>query len=137
MPEITLYCVARTDMESMTPGRVAAQISHASTKAMFEILKEDKTTEIYKMFDTWINEADGFGTTIVLQPNSNEQEKEFDFLLKSTENNELIHAGKVIDPEYFIKDGKTFHIVENVTTCVYFFGKTQEIKNILGSHKLF
>ena len=59
--ELRLYILVRNDLESMTPGRVAAQASHAAN--VFIKSKLFPTRKIRE----WENQTpQGFGTTIVL-----------------------------------------------------------------------
>lgn len=66
-----LYIIMRSDLKwSLNPGKAMAQASHAS--AQFVKLMESKpkvNTELYKAYEQWVNEGEGFGTTIVLSCN--------------------------------------------------------------------
>lgn len=63
-----LYIIMRDDLKwSLNPGKAMAQASHASSQ--FVKLMESKskvTTELSKAYKQWVNEGEGFGTTIVL-----------------------------------------------------------------------
>lgn len=147
MRQARLYVIPRTDMETMTPGRAIAQATHAATKMIFDIhnVPEDDGdfTELSQMLEDYLDEANGFGTTIVLKPKSEfDQDEEFAYLSKKLieESDDFVYpaiSNIVIDPEYFIKDGRTTHIIPNVTTCMYFFGDPDDLKSLLGSYELY
>lgn len=145
MSDIRLYVIPRTDMESMTPGRVAAQVSHASTKMMYDLQMNEvgHLPEVQDMLEDWLSEANGFGTTIILKPKTDtNQEKEFKnlankILSESHESTRNYSCGLVIDPEYFIKDGNTVHIVKDVTTCFFIFGRKEDVDFLIGDYELF
>lgn len=147
MRQSRLYIIPRTDMDTMTPGRAIAQATHAATKMIFDIqnISEDDPdyTEFTQMLEDYLDEANGFGTTIVLKPKSIfDQEDEFASLIHrlKEESGDFVYpaiANVVNDPEYFIKDGSVTHIVPNVTTCLYMFGDPDDLKQLLGSYELY
>lgn len=102
------YVLVRTDMESMNPGRVAAQVSHATS-----MLHEDDAKS--PLFNAWRKEAGGFGTTIVLDGGT-ESDIRGAFTLFS--NQESTRKYWVCDPKYPIQDGEVVHVIPNVLTCV-------------------
>lgn len=53
-----LYILIRNDIPSLNPGKAVAQASHAVSQFMTKFPKESKK---------WCAEADGFGTTIVME----------------------------------------------------------------------
>ena len=134
---IRLYCLARTDMNSMCPGRMAAQVSHASTKMMHDIQESDSL--LGKMYlKNWLNEAGGFGTAIILRPLSKfNQETEIRNLVHLAKKCPDLFSDLLIDPEYYVADGDVFHRLENVLTCSYFFGEVERVKTILGNNNLY
>lgn len=103
VPEPTLYLLMRSDMASMTPGRIAAQASHATS--LFETRMQAGPAD--ESYQAWKNSADGFGRAIVLGINS----YYFDYKLVPAVNVGLlvVPAGLVRDPDYFIKDGEVTH----------------------------
>ena len=120
-----LYILMRTDMDySMTPGRKMAQASHAANQAQTKLLKDyDPADDRYSdyapnRFAAWIEEADGFGTAIVLgctmddiwKVHHQQHHVNYDF-----------DCGVVHDPEYYIKDGDVYHQL-SVDTCAWVFG---------------
>lgn len=131
-----LYCIPRTDMASMTAGRMAAQVSHASTKFLHDSLSADKETK--KLVDTWMKEADGFGTTIILAPKTvKDQVNELNSLVDIVNNLPHTMAGLVIDPEYFLVDGDFVHMLPDVLTCAYFFGYKNILSEVLSEYRLY
>lgn len=61
-----LYIFMRNDLPSMNAGKAMAQASHASAQFIKQMsLNNSKLDKKY--FDNWVNEGDGFGTTIVLE----------------------------------------------------------------------
>lgn len=104
----TLYVLVRTDIDSMNSGKMAAQVSHATS-----ILHEDfRGTDD---FSDWSSETeDGYGTVIVIDG--------------GTINNilEIVHyyeerlriAGVVTDPTYSLRDGEFTHTFP-LQTCAF------------------
>lgn len=109
-------------MASMNAGRTAAQTSHAANyfvKEAKEAIKylDDPKNQFTKNFKAWENETEqGYGTVIVLDGGTGE---EIDKLLDKLEVDYLV--GKVIDPEYAVRDGDVVHLVPNVFTCAFAF----------------
>lgn len=146
MRKARLYIIPRTDMGTMTPGRAIAQATHAATKMVFDIQNQNSNDidadELAQMLEDYFDEANGFGTTIVLKPKSEfDQEDEFSYILDQITSNEdaayPMIGNVVVDPEYYIQDGKVTHIVPNVATCLYIFGDPDDLKQILGSYELY
>lgn len=81
-----LYIVIRNDLNSMNPGKAMAQCSHAS--AQFVTKHPNEAAE-------WSSEADGFGSTVVMEGNINDIVEAFQspFIKKHVN-------GKVVDPTY-------------------------------------
>ena len=150
MRNARLYIIPRTDMATMTPGRAIAQATHAATKFVFDIKhqfkfdKDSYNSELKEMLTDYLDEANGFGTTIVLKPKTEfDQEAEFNQLLDAVVNDESLDfvypmiGNVVIDPEYAVKDGDHVHIVPDVVTCAYFFGDVDDMKQLLGTYELY
>ena len=104
-----LYILMRSDMESLNPGKAMAQAAHAANLFAENI---DRRSSEYK---EWINEGNGFGTTIVLDAYN-------DDLLNSIINDykEKAPTGIVLDNTYPILDGDVVHLLP-VQTCGYIF----------------
>lgn len=135
--------IARKDLD-MSPGKLAAQVSHASIAFLTNIIKkylvEDRHTEKnYSLFveidkgiyDNWINES---FTKVVLRANSKTHidkavniaeslgmVKDVDYF--------LIHDScrTELTPEFIDEDG-----IGRVTTCIGFKPMPEEIINIIG-----
>lgn len=137
---IYLYCIPRNDMATMCAGRMAAQVSHASTKMVFDILNTSKNERFKELLDVWQKEAGGFGTTIVLKPITENQESELRDLILAVRDSKEGHdifTGIVIDPEYYVPDGSFYHRMTNVMTCVFLFGYKEDIKKFVGDYPLY
>ena len=85
-----LYILIRNDLHSMNTGKAIAQASHCVSQFMTKFPKEAKE---------WCKEADGFGTTVVMEGKI-ENIQEF-------MNKHIIHDGysygDIIDPTYPFK----------------------------------
>lgn len=106
MRDIRLYFFVRTDMESMTPGRVAAQVSHATSYAdqVFNNLGDGNFNK--GLYDLWGNQTkQNFGTAIILDGCDIEHIKSSLLKLSSLG----IQTGMVIDPSYSVPDGDVTH----------------------------
>jgi len=114
-----LYVIIRSDLESMTPGKAAAQVAHAASQAAWN-LKGDTH------YSSWANEPsnefgeephyEGFGTTIVLDGGSFVDT--FDLggysAIKDAPTYPIAH-GVIKDPTYPLRDGKKTHLIDLVT----------------------
>ena len=120
-PNSVLYILARNDLNSMNPGKLAAQCSHASNSFVYEMFENHGYNK--KLAIDWMKQTNqGFGTAIVLATD------EFG-LHQSIQNaqNSGFYAKIVHDPTYPIQDGKTTHLIP-LDTCgwVFVVDKTQE-----------
>lgn len=121
MSNLCLYILVRNDMASMTPGRQAAQATHAAN----QFVKEYQTAEFVSV-EQWQSEANGFGTVIVLHGKWDD--------IKAHVNDaasEGFATGFVVDPTYPIKDGDVYHTV-SVITCAYVFGDKAALRAKTG-----
>lgn len=110
--EPTLYMIVRTDVESMNPGKMAAQVSHATNDFELEI----KANPILGM-DEWRGDR-SFGTCLVLEaPDGFDKIKDS---LKDPYINDVLRWGSVTDPTYPVRDGKLTHLVP-LETVVWVF----------------
>jgi peptidyl-tRNA hydrolase len=113
------YIIVRNDMNSMTPGRCAAQAAHAANQSV-KSLKEHGGNMIV---DEWEKETEkGFGTTIVLQADYDQLK-----VLEKALMFDALDFGIVTDPEYHIEDGFTVHLFP-VETCLWIFGRKSKIE---------
>jgi hypothetical protein len=119
-----LYIIMRTDMASMTTGRIAAQAAHAQSSFEYGVKQEDNE-EVNKLFIDWQNEAGRFGTVIVLNGGSRSDLERLilvDLPAEADRFSNIDYFGEiVIDPEYGVKDGDAVHYLENVPTCAFVF----------------
>lgn len=143
IPIRKLYILVRTDMDSMTPGRIAAQASHAANQFVFDYNKDiehygkdykalgDILAPLRESYEEWVNQTpSGFGTVIVLNGGG---ERDIRSFLETLDQNDYFFA-RVIDPEYAVKDGNSVHFVENVLTCAYVFPIHYRLDNHELSH---
>jgi peptidyl-tRNA hydrolase len=152
-PELlVLYVLVRTDMASMSSGRSAAQVGHATTQFEFDASNSPSndpeidalrvlsgitsTGPVNPALDQKIaawkaSTRGGFGTQIVLNcPSAAEMYARVE---KAQAAN--VHAGIVNDPEYFVQDGRAFHPI-SVDTCAYIFGRKDECFPFVGDMAL-
>lgn len=138
-----LYILARTDMDSMNPGKLAAQCSHASNYFIHGVDEYmDKTysdsedrIDFMVGIDIWKNSTpQGFGTVLVLGVNYNQMTTACNVADKIG-----YYSGVVLDPTYPIRDGEVTHFLP-VETCGFIFcadKKTDTVlPNIIGNFPL-
>ena len=82
-----LYILIRNDLHSMNPGKAIAQASHCVSQFMTKYPKEAKK---------WCEEADGFGTSIVMEGTLEQIEK---FMSDNIRHKGYCN-GDIIDPTY-------------------------------------
>lgn len=141
-----LFIISRTDMASMNPGRAIAQGSHATS--LFEARARELTgvgnidgvdgltpqdQRIREQYKIWQNSANGFGVTYVYETDAAG--------LKSIDDelgclNYEVLWGKVVDPDYIVKDGDWSWIQRDVETCHYIFGDTDKIRTFLRKRNI-
>jgi hypothetical protein len=96
-----LYVLVRTDLDSLTPGKAAAQVAHAAQKFSLDYPKESKQ-----------HAGDlGFGTTVVLG-----WERHIHFASEFAG----YPSGVIHDPTYPLEDGKFVHKIP-LDTCFYVY----------------
>jgi hypothetical protein len=124
-----LYVFLRSDLDSMTPGKAAAQVAHAASQAAYKHYGSGNGTPVHWPYREWENspwdgatEIDrdedllGFGTTIVLDAGHMRNGVPRDKLDRLG----YVH-GVVRDPSYPLRDGTFTHYV-NIFTCFWLFG---------------
>ena len=117
-----LFMVVRTNMASMTMGRIAAQVSHATSHFHHHAIRNEH-------YDAWANSADGItGTVIVLDG------KDLWSTIHSLDGQKLkfVQYGIYADPEYHIGDGDIVHKIPNVETVAWVFGPKNDVRRALG-----
>ncbi len=120
-----LYVIPRTDLDSLNPGKMAAQACHAQrhadtvlgAAAGSDMVRDGGTEENRTAYAEWCAEtAQGFGTTIVLAGGSGDA---LHALVKEARGLGLA-AGVVHDPTYPIRDGQFTHAIP-LDTVVWVF----------------
>lgn len=130
------YVLMRTDMESMNPGKAAAQATHAAdqrTKHMEDRRKVNPEDPMVKLYDEWLSLTDqGFGTCVVLGVNEQEMRTAYEIAKLSGYPTDITH-----DPSYPLMDGNTLHLMP-LDTCAWVFGNADDLvlKGILGKFRL-
>lgn len=66
MKKQVLYIFMRNDLPSLNAGKAMAQASHASSQFIKEFVSSNNKDD-NQYFQNWINEGEGFGTTVVLE----------------------------------------------------------------------
>ena len=140
--DYTLYVMVRRGVESMTPGRVAAQVNHAGTQFLWRYppvigrTSDGVLEAILKWGDSVLKWGDsvkndgsyGFGRTIVLTADKDEIEcwctPGSSFSLPG-----YIASGIVNDPSYAVRDGSVTHYI-NFMTCGWIFCSSVFYKNL-------
>lgn len=136
----------RNDLESLTPGRAAAQASHASNAFIHTF---GKRSDVKK----WQRQTkQGFGTAIVLSVNNFELGE----LMRESNSKGWIH-NLVLDPDYVTRipvelskflvgtvkileetsDGKTVAFSRIEVPCGYIFGEKEVLSPTLEKFPLF
>lgn len=121
-----LYIITRNDLDSMNPGKLAAQCSHASNAFVYayrELIQQssvnqtdDKTAKIHKAFNQWQNQTtQGFGTVLVLEGLMPDITNTIGTMSSWGYLADVIH-----DPTYPIVDGSVVHHIP-LDTCAYVF----------------
>lgn len=120
-----VHVVVRGDLDSLNPGKIAAQVHHAGTQFIKRMTSPTTTGDfsqlIMKEFHDWWNAADGFGTTLVFQAIAGNKTVALLRGLVTQAREVGLPAGEIIDPSYPIQDGSAMHIVTDVLTCAWFF----------------
>lgn len=141
-----LYILARTDIDSMNSGKLAAQASHAANAFVKQVTKYEKNpanyhpnnrqlTQIVNGFHEWENSTvQGFGTVICLDGGVM---SEIQYTADLFKQNGYI-AGVVHDPSYPLRDGVFTHLIP-LDTCAYIFvpDRDAQSKFILDKFNLY
>jgi peptidyl-tRNA hydrolase len=125
-----LYIIARNDLDSMNPGKLSAQASHASNafvKKFHETMRSSAVQQnsiaerLNKDFFLWETSTEqGFGTVIVLESEMKDIYPVIDVFKKLGYISDVIH-----DPSYPILDGRVVHHIP-LDTCSYVFVPNKE-----------
>lgn len=119
MSEPILHIFIRKDLDSMVPGKAAAQACHAATQ-LSEFMNSTPTRcspDEYLLYETWLRQGPGFGTVLTKAAANDEVLNELYDLFRK---NDWGKSGVVIDPTYPVRDGQVTHLLEMIT-CVWIF----------------
>jgi hypothetical protein len=114
-----LYVLMRNDMPDYQPGKSMAQANHAGTAFCIDAgqtFDHDMGHFLMEPFLQWTQEANGFGTCIVLDCGYSDMLRRVEI----ARSYDLI-AGVIHDPTYPIRDGHKIHTLP-IDTCAYIFG---------------
>ena len=128
-----LYILMRTDLESLNPGKMAAQASHASNAFVHAWDERDHDSDVDDLGVKWLTSTkQGFGTVLVLGVNEKQMRIAVEVAQQLEYPAEVIH-----DPTYPIRDGEVCHFLP-IDTCAYVFGDKDDpiLKSILGNFNL-
>ncbi len=140
------YAFIRTDMASMTIGRSCAQAMHIANKMVSDLVElynaavqemrrrnspVPPAIAIWHLYQKWRAEADGFGTALVFGCTEREL-----WQIVQTAQRVGLHANIVEDPEYWVQDGDSGHIVRDVVVGGYIFGKKGDISPLVSNLNL-
>jgi Peptidyl-tRNA hydrolase PTH2 len=149
--ENKLYVFLRSDLSSMTVGKACAQVAHAASQCAnynrglkeyldwemspYNSLINDKTLK------SQIDNSDlyGFGTTIVLDGGSFEDNLQFEDVKAGLYDKDFQSYGIVRDPTYPLRDGRVTHLL-NIQTCFWIFDNPETnsvFKTFLRNYKLY
>jgi peptidyl-tRNA hydrolase len=130
-----LYVIVRTDMGSMNPGRVAAQVCHAGSQAA-QVLRDVPSYKEWANESADVHNPGGFGTTIVLNGGSLEG-----ILATLSPMEDKLHCGAIVDPSYPLRDGNYTHVLKDIKTCVWLFldddTNTEQLDMMLSAYELY
>lgn len=155
-----LFVFIRSDLESMTPGKAAAQVAHAASQVAYRA-KKSTDHDFIDEYDLWENSAlpagvsasgseyAGFGTTIVLDGGGLEDldrriDPELEKLGLPSPDPEffslgVLASGIVKDPSYPIRDGLVTHGID-IRTCFWIFDdpdSNKELRAFLDGFRLY
>jgi hypothetical protein len=157
--DFRLYILLRTDLQSMGPGRAAAQASHASNAFIHDFGPGSKC-ERGDVKEWQRQTKQGFGTAIVLGVTK----KQIDDFWSCKGLKRYITKGLVVDPDYvirvnheiaellrqnydgrfcnfkfnyFMADDSSVAISRKEVTCAYIFGEKEELEPFLGALPLY
>lgn len=136
-PKPYLYILMRNDLASLNAGKAVAQGSHAANQMVSELRKQtrrlvSKPDSIFAALGVWEEEANGFGTCIVLSVNEKQMRAS---VAKALDDALPSHAGICHDPTYPLLDGATCHHIP-VDTCAYVFDYPARAKRHLVGYPL-
>ena len=124
-----LFIFMKNDIDSLNPGKVAAQASHATSQ-----LHETVNTN-NEAFVQWCKEADHFGTAYVYGIESDRFEMILEIMKAEKKQLHIEYWGVVHDPTYPIKDGAHSFVIP-FDTCFWVFVKDSSSMKHICKHNL-
>ena len=156
-----LYLLCRNDMDSMNGGKAIAHGAHAANQFTHEIDKilsqpmtksdVDTNDRLQNHYNTWLNSANGFGTTISLSMSLPEMQTvvyvaksmgfvsaltidpTYPYILHKEYANLINHPEAT--PPISMGNGMMMCYRDDVT-CGYVFGLKSDLKPIVGNFKM-
>ncbi len=128
-PEMVLYILMRTDLDSLNPGKAMAQANHAfgALKAMIRRIGRHQDYIAWQETTT-----QDFGTVIVLGGDEGGIQGALDRIARYRSP---VVAGWVHDPTYPVQDGEVTHLIP-LDTCAFVFGTKAECADVCGQFEL-
>jgi peptidyl-tRNA hydrolase len=128
-----LYGLCRTDMDSLNPGKLAAQAMHAQRMADIELVEQKaygpKWLAAYR---AWSKQSkQGYGYTLTLGVDGEEPLRAVTSFAKRAG----FPAGVVLDDTYPLVDGKAVHFIP-VYTVGWVFGAKGDVEPLLARFSL-
>ncbi len=133
VPNPVLYILARREIDSLNPGKLAAQACHAANMAQTFCTQTSPTptkhqSALRELWREWAGDR-GFGTTICLETPIDVLQKMADDVgnrLFNWDDNKPFVYGVVTDPSYPLRDGSVTHLFPLIT-CGFVFGDKDSI----------
>ena len=129
-PELVLYILMRTDLDSLNPGKAMAQANHAFGALKQRIRSDSKRQRDYIAWQG--TTAQDFGTVIVLGGDRGGIQGALDQLQR---HRSPVVSGWVHDPTYPIRDGVVTHLIP-LDTCAFVFGTKAECGDVCEQFEL-
>ena len=131
-----LYILARSDLASMNPGKLAAQCSHASN-SMVHKMRKSGNAKMQNLLHKWENSTkQGFGTCLVLDCHN--EISMVEVLRELSKGKCEVLSDIINDPTYPIRDLEITHYI-SLNTCAYIFcdKNDEKISSILEKFSLY
>lgn len=129
---VYFYMLVRTDLKSMTPGRVAAQTSHAANH-----MSSVASSSGNQNYVDWAHETlQNYGTAIVLDGGSLQEIEQLLEEIEATTHDDTL-AGFTLDPSYSVRDGTFTHYVETKTVGWVLTQKNSKAAKLLSKLRLY
>ena len=108
---LALYVFVRTDLQSMAPGKAQAHSGHAANHFVYNHYINSKDVERKADIESWMKQANGFGTQINLKGAWQEVMQSVD-----EADTDGFVTGIVIDPTYpYIVNSEIRHLIAPAT----------------------